>query len=159
MEENKKTLATEQVESTKSATAEKFESFKAEASTQLNAAITQLDEFKDQLIAKAQEVGKDIDIEGLKVQATEQFEAAKAATAETMTHLQAQAETTFAAATAKADELADVAEDKFDDLKAEATEQLEAAQVKLEALKAEAAIQLEVAKEKAKGFWDGLFGK
>ena len=84
---------------------------------------------------------------------------APAATTETLTNLQAQAETTFAAAAAKADELADVAEDKFEDLKAEATVQLEAAQVKMDELKAEASVHIEAAKEKAKGLWKQFFGE
>ena len=57
----------------------------------------------------------------MKAKAAEKFEAAKASTADTITNLQAQAETAFSAAAAKADELADAAEDKFDDMKAEAT--------------------------------------
>ena len=155
MEENKKSAT---VDTAKSVASGKLEALKTEAGEQLHSAVAHLDELKDQLVAKAQEVGKDIDIDGLKAQATEQFEAAKAATAETLTNLQAQAETTYAAAAAKADELADVAEEKFDDLKAEAVVQLEAAQVKMDELKAEAAVQVEEAKEKAKEIWHKLFG-
>ncbi|GAB3542518.1 hypothetical protein [Spirosoma fluminis] len=159
MENSEKSKNTEQVQAAKATVAEKLESFKTEAGQHLNSAAAHLDELKDQLVAKAQELGKDIDIEGLKAQATQHFEAAKTATAETLTNLQAQAETTFAAASAKADELSDVAEDKFDDMKAEAAVQLEAAQVKLDELKAEAALQIEAAKERAKGIWNQLFGE
>ncbi|WP_338875390.1 hypothetical protein WBJ53_07185 [Spirosoma sp. SC4-14] len=159
MENNEKKAATEEVNAARSTTTEKFESFKSEASQHLNAAATQLDELKDKLIAQAQEFGKDIDIDGIKAKANEHFEAAKASTAENLANLQTQAETVFAAASAKADELSDVAEDKFDDLKAEAAVQLEAAQAKLDELKAEAALQIEEAKEKAKSVWNQLFGK
>lgn len=142
----------------KTTAAEKFEAFKTEAGQHLSAAAAQLDELKDQLVAKAQEVGKDIDVDKLKAQATEHFDAAKTTAAEVLTNLQAEAESAYATASAKADELQDAAEDKLDDLKAEAAVQLEAAQVKLDALKAEAALRIEEAKEKAKGMWNQLFG-
>ncbi|WP_420147804.1 hypothetical protein [Spirosoma sp.] len=156
--ENEKIKATEDIQAAKATAADKLETFRTEAGQHLNAAASQLDEMKDKLVAQAQEFGRDIDIEGLKVKATEHFEAAKAATAENLANLQAQAETAFAAASAKADELSDVAEDKFDELKAEASVQLAAAQVKLDELKAEAALQIEAAKEKAKSVWNDLFG-
>ncbi len=159
MEDNTKAAATEQLKTAKATTAEKLEAFKTEAGQHLNTAAAQLDELKDQLVAKAQEVGKDIDVDGLKAQATQHFEAAKTATAQTLSELQAQAETAFAAASAKADELSDVAEDKFEDIRAEASVQLQAAQVKLDELKAEAALQIEAAKEKAKGMWNQMFGE
>ncbi|GAB4021789.1 hypothetical protein [Spirosoma koreense] len=159
METNPSPKPIEDVQAAKATTAEKLESFKTEAGQHLNAAAVQLDEMKDKLVAQAQEFGKDIDIDGLKAKATEHFEAAKAATAENLANLQAQAETAFAAASAKADELSDVAEDKFDEMKAEATVQLQAAQVKLDELKAEAALQIEAAKEKAKSVWNQFFGE
>ena len=159
MENNEKPKVAEDVQAAKATTADKLEAFRTEAGQHLNDAAAQLDEMKDKLVAQAQEFGKDIDIEGLKAKATEHFEAAKASTAENLANLQAQAETAFASASAKADELSDVAEDKFDELKAEATVQLAAAQVKLDELKAEAALQIEVAKEKAKGVWNQLFGE
>lgn len=143
----------------KETAAQKIESFKVEAAQHLDTASAQLDELRDQLVAKAQEIGKDIDIEGIKAQATQQFEQAKAITAETLTHLQAQAETAFSAAAAKADTLSDAAEDKFEELRAEAAIQLDAAQVKIDELRAEAALRIEEAKEKAKGVWSQLFGE
>ncbi|GAB3895677.1 hypothetical protein [Spirosoma agri] len=159
MENNAQKAAAEDVQAAKTTTAEKFESFKADAGKHLNDAAVQLDELKEKLVAQAQEFGKDIDVDGIKAKATEHFEAVKVSTSENLATLQAQAETIFAAASAKADELSNVAEDKFDDMKAEASVHLEAAQVKLDELKAEAALQIEEAKEKAKGIWSQLFGK
>ncbi|QJD78628.1 hypothetical protein [Spirosoma rhododendri] len=154
-----KQTAEKQMMAAKDAAAQKFESFKAEASQHLDTAATQLDELRDQLVAKAQEVGKDIDIDGLKASATQHFEEAKASTAQAITDLQAQAETAFSTAAEKADALSDAAEDKFDEVRAEAAVQLDAAQVKLDELKAEAARKIEEAKEKAKGMWSQLFGE
>ena len=159
MENNEKAKATEDVQAAKATTADKLEAFKVEASQHLDAAATQLDDMKDKLVAQAKEFGKDIDIDGLQAKATAHFEAAKVSTAENLANLQAQAETAFATASAKADELSDVAEDKFDELKAEAAVQFQVAQVKLDELKAEAALQIEAAKEKAKGVWHQLFGE
>ncbi|MBO0937899.1 hypothetical protein J2I47_15180 [Fibrella sp. HMF5335] len=149
---------TEQVQAAKAVAAEKLDAIRTEAGQQLSAAAAKLDELKDQLVARAQEMGKDIDVEDLKVKATQHFETAKAATAETLTHLQGQAETAYAAAAAKADELQDLAEDKFDELRIEAAVQLADAQVKLDEIKAEAAQQVDAATAKAKAMWSELFG-
>ena len=154
-----KTTATEQIKATKATAAEKLDAFKTEAGEHLNTAATQLDELKDQMVAKAQALGQQVDIDDLKAKANLHLETVKANTAETITNLQAQAETAYAAAAAKADELSDIAEDKFDEVRAEAAIQLEAAQVKLDELKAEAAHQIEAAKEKAKAVWSQLFGE
>ena len=149
---------TEQVQAAKAVAAEKLEVIRVEAGQHLNAAATKLDELKDQLVAKAQEMGKDIDLDDLKAKAAQHFDTAKAATAETLTNLQGQAETAYAAAAAKADELQDLAEDKLDDFRAEAAVQLAAAQVKLDEIKAEAALQVDAATAKAKAMWSELFG-
>lgn len=150
--------AAEQAQAVKETAAQKLEAFRNQAGQHLDVAAVQLDELKDKLVAQAQAFGKDIDVEGIKAKATEHFEAAKASTAENLANLHAQAETVFAAASAKADALSDVAEDKFEEMKAEAAVHLDAAQVKLDELKAEAALQIEAAKEKAKGVWNQLFG-
>ena len=149
---------TEQVQAAKAVTAAKLEVIRTESGQHLSDAATKLDELKDQLVAKAQEIGNDIDLEDLKAKATRHFDTAKAATAETLTNLQNQAETAYAAAAAKADELQDLAEDKFDDIRAEAAVQLAAAQVKLDEIKAEAALQVDAATAKAKAIWSELFG-
>lgn len=156
--ETPKQTAEKQMLAAKETAVQKIDLFKAEAAQHLDTAATHLDELRDQLVAKAQEIGKDIDIEGLKAQASQQFDQAKATTAETLTHLQAQAETAFTAAAAKADTLSDAAEDTFDELRAEAAVQFEAAQVRIDELRAEAALKIEEAKEKAKGVWSQLFG-
>ncbi|HLK97742.1 MAG TPA: hypothetical protein VK364_08240, partial [Hymenobacter sp.] len=79
MENDPKPTTTDQLQSAKTGAAEKLEALKTEAGQHLNSAVAHLDELKDKLVAKAHEVGNDIDIEGLKAQATEQFEATKAA--------------------------------------------------------------------------------
>ena len=159
MENNPNPANDEPLRTEKSATAEKFESFKTEAGQHLDAIARHLDQLKDQLVAQAQEMEKDIDVDKLKAQVTQHFEAAKATTAETLTNLQAQAETIYAEASANADVLKDVAEDKYDELQAEAAVRLQAAQVRLDELKAEAILQIEEVKEKVKGVWHQLFDK
>lgn len=153
-----KATATEQLQAAKLVAAQKLETFKAEASQHLNTAAAQLDELKDQLVTKARQAGKDVDIDGLTAQASVHFENAKATAAETLSTLQAQAEVAYAAAAVKVDELADIADDKLDDFRADAAVHLDAAQVKLEEVKAEAALQIEAAKERAKAVWNSLFG-
>ncbi|CCH51850.1 hypothetical protein BN8_00803 [Fibrisoma limi BUZ 3] len=148
----------DKLQEAKTVITEKFEHFKTEAGQHLSAAAAHLDELKDQLVARATEATNDIDVEGLKAQATQQFEAAKATAAEKLSALQAQAETVVAAASVKVDELVDQADDKFDEMRAEAAVQLQVAQQKLDDLRAEAAVQIEEAKERAKALWGQLFG-
>ena len=117
-----------------------------------------MEELRNELVAKAEETGRQIDIDGIKAKASEHIETAKTATAETLADLQAQAESAYETASAKAEQLQDAAEDKYDELKAEAIEQLEVAQAKIDEIKAEATAQVAETTAKAKGFFSHLFG-
>nr|WP_293833330.1 hypothetical protein [uncultured Arsenicibacter sp.] len=141
----------------KETVSDKFDTLKTEAGEQLNAASEKLGELKDQVVNKVNEMAAEVDVDGLKTQASAKLAELKAEAGEVAATASAKFDSLKAEAGEELSEFKEGAAEKLTELKAEAAETLEAAEKKFDELKAEASEQFDELKEKAKDAWNKLF--